>query len=1464
MAGKAASPVGHTSPVIYATVSPISEIQPADAGAALDAVDAWLRRISEGYLTLERVKNVANLVPIVSNLLAAIDVVLDVCDIANAETAPGSFEWLNLGIDLIGVVPIPGTGPFRVAARPLLHLARGSAVHLGKDAAKGGVQLFSDAVIEAMVTHLNAHFMGEIETFLQTLQQAIQDWLTAAADFSQTLINTLAQVIEGAADPTRSRMLHSEHNQRAASAGLASAEAGFAAYDPQVTARGFFQYLSQGATVFVKNAGKQAAELAGPLSPNVVAGLRDTAANLRKQAPVVRQQVLALKGKDVGQLTWLVQALQMSVVMWRRRKHSAGAVVGVKAQGGSVYRAIRPKGALERIRRRKRAQGNGPGCPKICEVGSVSGSKPSISYSLGFERFSHEDFVIGGALPIVWERTYHSGLVAYDDSDLGARWTSPFSLRIDEAADGTLRYHDAMGRSIDYPTLEVGALHEDLSERLTLHRESADSIVITRTQGLTEAYERRGAHFHLAFLQARSGASIVLDYDAQNRLKRLGFPEGVLGFRHDDAGRISEVLQFDRNGDRVGTDALARYTYDTNGDLIAAFDRYGNRRDYTYRNHLVTRYTDRTGRGMTFEWEGDQASDRCVREYADDGSDDIRLRWHDELRMTEVTDADGNRTLYWYDSEGYVFRVQHADGKEEWLYWDKNHWLEQRIFADGSIERYEYDARGNRTLIYGRTADETRMRYDDIDQMVERIDPVGGRWLREYDDAGNVVLEMDPLGRETRYHYDDAGRATQIVDAKGGIKKLAYDAFGNLTRYTDCSSKTTHWVYDPDGRLLEIRDAAGGQTEYKYGSNGQLAFVATPAGVERVQYDAEARLLEHVDGLARITRYDYDAAGRIRQRRDALGNTLSYAYDRQGQLSGLIDPNGARYCFTYDAMGRLLEEIGFDGLVTQYRYDAGNGRLKEIEEAGRVIPFTTDAADRVTARGDVKYAYDQASRLIDARNAFSAVSLFYDAVGNLEREHHAYNVFGTKRSYVWHHEYDALDHRIASIRPDGHRVDWLRYDAGHVHGMLIDGAEHVSIERDDVHREISRTLANKITQTNRYDEAGRLQQQSLTRGGMPSAFAVRAYRYDRAGRLTQIQDSRHGDIAYRYDPIGRLLEASGPLERERFAFDPASNIADVPKPSRGKGGNSLADAYAHRDLSGDRGRGREDSAFGGEIPKVLGNLLKSYAGTHFTYDAHGNLAMKTSPRGRQRYQWDWLDRLVHVDVEASGRRHQARYCYDAFNRRIAKEVDGEATVFGWDGDKLAFETNAVQSTHYLYEADSFVPLAQYRGAAVEGIATPVWQADDRHVPEKDPLMQPSWKRGDVPVYYYQCDQIGTPQYLSDPAGDIAVEMSYKAWGEAREVISEAAKATGITNPLRFQGQYYDAETGLHYNRHRYYDPQLGRYHSKDPIGLIGGSNAYCYGPNPVEWVDPHGLAKVSPGAGRKPVSSKLNQNSDCE
>ncbi|MDX1552665.1 MAG: RHS repeat-associated core domain-containing protein, partial [Marinobacter sp.] len=180
------------------------------------------------------------------------------------------------------------------------------------------------------------------------------------------------------------------------------------------------------------------------------------------------------------------------------------------------------------------------------------------------------------------------------------------------------------------------------------------------------------------------------------------------------------------------------------------------------------------------------------------------------------------------------------------------------------------------------------------------------------------------------------------------------------------------------------------------------------------------------------------------------------------------------------------------------------------------------------------------------------------------------------------------------------------------------------------------------------------------------------------------------------------------------------------------------------------------------------------------------------------------------------------YEYDAFGRRIAKTNGLTRTEFLWQGDRLIAEETGDQYRTYIYEPDTFKPLALLDGYGPE-------QAN---------------------IYYYHLDHLGTPQELTNAQGDLVWSVTYRAYGNVvRALVNE------IDNPIRFQGQYHDPETGLHYNRHRYYNPNIGRFLTPDPIGLAGGLNNYQYVPNPTGWVDPLGLAST-PKSG--PDSSRTN------
>jgi RHS repeat-associated protein len=354
------------------------------------------------------------------------------------------------------------------------------------------------------------------------------------------------------------------------------------------------------------------------------------------------------------------------------------------------------------------------------------------------------------------------------------------------------------------------------------------------------------------------------------------------------------------------------------------------------------------------------------------------------------------------------------------------------------------------------------------------------------------------------------------------------------------------------------------------------------------------------------------------------------------------------------------------------------------------------------------------------------------------------------------------------------------------------------------------------------------------------AEILRRYCYDASGQLASLEDSRRGLVEYRYDPVGRLLAANSALGHETFAFDPAGNI-------------QVADTAQKEPITRSL-----------PLPKLLDNLLKEYAGVRYRYDERGNLVERVQDGKRSEYAWDAFNRMTRATTDHG----VTTFAYDPLGRRIAKHgqaMEGTArreaiqTIYGWDGDTLALESSVCRghaagerTVHYVYERDSFVPLVQaaraqaLRLAPTTDVKALMAGNDGKYDIALDPLWNGVYEQEAEPfrkeeIAFYQCDHLGTPQELTDHEGKVAWSALYKAWGQAKEAISEAAQKAGIGNPIRFQGQYFDDETGLHYNRYRYYDPETARHLTQDPIGLSGGENLYRYAPNPTGWIDPLGL-----------------------
>ena len=315
-----------------------------------------------------------------------------------------------------------------------------------------------------------------------------------------------------------------------------------------------------------------------------------------------------------------------------------------------------------------------------------------------------------------------------------------------------------------------------------------------------------------------------------------------------------------------------------------------------------------------------------------------------------------------------------------------------------------------------------------------------------------------------------------------------------------------------------------------------------------------------------------------------------------------------------------------------------------------------------------------------------------------------------------------------------------------------------------------------------YDDEGRLKSHFIS--NQHKTLYKRHYQYSPAGNLEQIEDSRKGKREYFYDPLDRLTKVRGDIT-EDLIHDPAGNL--------------LSQEHNVHHVN------------------MQGNRLLMQGDKHFSYDDFGCLIEERRGQNQQlvtHYQYDSQHQLQTATLPDGT---VAEYQYDAFGRRIRKTVTDKAgtktkTEYIWQGSKIVAESSKQHYQSYLYEPGTFKPLALLKGKGKE-----------------------------AQVYYYQLDHLGTPQELTNTHGSICWSARYKAYGNL--AVLDIAE---VNNPLRFQGQYYDQETGLHYNRYRYYNPTVGRYMTPDPIKLAGGLNNYQYTKNPVGYVDPLGLSDLCP------------------
>ncbi|MGD9158472.1 MAG: RHS repeat-associated core domain-containing protein, partial [Desulfobacteraceae bacterium] len=837
-------------------------------------------------------------------------------------------------------------------------------------------------------------------------------------------------------------------------------------------------------------------------------------------------------------------------------------------------------------------------------------------------------------------------------------------------------------------------------------------------------------------------------------------------------------------------------------------------------------------------------------------------------KIKEVNER-GVITEYEYDDSGNLIRETAAVGT------DDERTLENTYDNDGNLLTVKqianpntpeaitvmtYDYSGNVSTVTDPEGNLTQLTSHDImGNILTRIDERGKTWAYTFNDDGSLATITDPMSHLTQIFYDDNGNKEREIDAEEKESRFIYDSRNNLVESVDTAGKSAFFEYNSDDLLIKETDPEGKIAWYEYDNEGRLvksidgngneiiteyddsigsdcsscsgnsysqpSKITYPTFVKEFVYDDRGRKIEEQEILSETEKYstlfEYDSAGNLIETTDKEGNITLYEYDnlsrpvRVTNMTGSADNIDTFY--GYDSKDNLIFLQDGKGNVTHFEYDRNKRVVKEIRPMGEETSYVYDEAGNTVEKTDAKgqkteYVYDDSGRLTDVNycdpsdleNPVKEVSFTYDNVGNMK----SYDDGTTSALY----DYDDVYRRIGETINYGSfskSLSYTYYDNGLKKSFTgPDGATYnynynannqlaeinipdqgsVTYTSYNWNRPTNITLPGGSTKTYTYDPLMRVKSIVAKDPGGNDVINYQ-YSYDKMDNILT-KDTEHGSYSYEYDDFYRLTGLSidsitEPDLNEEFTYD--------------KAGNRLTSA----DTLGDWTYNQNN-----ELQTTPPLSSGPTGGSSFEYDSNGNMAQKTVDGVVTKFIHNLEDRLAEVRDGSDSL--IAEYYYDPFGRRLWKDVDGTRVYFFYADEGLIgeYDNTGAEIKTYGYLPDS------------------IW------------CTNPLFMKMGSDYYWYHNDHLGTPQMITTNSGEIVWKAKYTAFGKAT-VDPEST----VVNPLRLAGQYEDAETGLHYNYSRYYDPVLGRFLRTDPVGFgAGDANLYGYlWNNPLNSIDPFGL-----------------------
>ncbi|WP_078894109.1 DUF6531 domain-containing protein [Streptomyces sp. CT34] len=1066
--------------------------------------------------------------------------------------------------------------------------------------------------------------------------------------------------------------------------------------------------------------------------------------------------------------------------------------------------AGRPRGGGTSRGARNEAESGHPNDKTRRDESKCTDGTDPVDLASGKVFLSQTDITLPGALPLAFTRKYESSTRI--GHHIGRSWSSTIDQHL-EIDDKGVVFVTETGMLLRYTLPETGerVLPTDGPRWPLMRTIQGDWAVHDPQTGQTRYFSDALHAPGIALpdeITDRNGHRITFDYADET-----GIPYAIrhsagyeLKLTCDEKGRLDALHLVGAAED--GSDQLIRsYGHDDDGNLTTVTNSAGAVTRFEYdTEHRMTAWVD--SNESRYEYTYDHRH-RCISQSGAEGHLANRFSYGEPdpetgERTTVHTNGQGASTRYRINERLQVIAVTDPLGNTSRTTYNTDDRPVQTTDPLGATTHLAYDEGGRLIAVVRPDGTTNTATYTDLGLPTEVTGPDGQTVHQEYDAKGNRTALTDAAGRTTRFTYDGRGHLTSVTDPLGSVTRIECDEAGLPLTVTDPLGATTTFHRDAFGRATSVTDPLGHTTHYQWAPEGHLVARLNPDSTQEAwTYDGEGNCTTHTDSLGQVTTFEYGHFDKLKTRTDPDGARHEFLHDAELQLVQVTNPQGLTWSYEYDPAGRLVSETDFDNRTQTYTHDQAGRLTSRTTPLGHTIRLQYDALGRTLTKdvdGEITtFTYDAAGRPLQANSPGSELIWTRDEHGQVVAE--------TSNGRTTTFSYDVLGRRISRTTPTGAVSRWSYDAAGRRTGLDTSG-HALAFAHDALGRELSRTLGD-ITFAHTYDALGRLTDQHVTSAA--ETIQHRAYTYRADGYLTGIDDHLNGARHFELDPTGRVTTVSAHNWTETYAYDAAGNQTHATWPDR----------HAAPEARGER-------AYTGTRVNVAG-------GFRYEYDAAGRTTLRQKTRLSRKpdtwhYSWDAEDRLVACTTPDGT---CWRYTYDALGRRTTKQrlaEDGEhvaeQVAFTWDGTTLCEETTIIH------------------GRATQ--ATLTWDHQGlRPLAQTERIMATDASQEVIDSRFFAIitDLVGTPTELVSENGEIAWRTRNTLWGST----TWNRQATAHT-PLRFPGQYFDVETGLHFNYFRHYDPETGRYLSPDPLGLEPSPNPAAYVPNPHSIADPLGLS----------------------